>query len=244
MTVEGKARKVNWHQAIAEVALIIVGILCALAVDSWWEDRSEREAEIDYLESLRADFISIRDSLSKEIDWEKQRIKDGKEIHANIASGLTRLAPEDFIQIISDFYWWSAWEWEPVTATYEELIGSGHLEYIQSQALRIKLGQFVHLVDQLKEYRGIQISTWQTAHRPFFYEHLIVSDMDYMGDYRPVSPFKNDLDALNSKEFWNLVSDWVVSHNTMRWRYLTALEKCNAILEAIDYELSMKAGTT
>lgn len=244
MINKGSVRKVNWHQAIAEVALIILGILCALAVDSWWEDRSKREAEIDYLESLKADFISIRDSLYEEIEWEKHRINDGKEIHANIESGLTRLAPEDFIQIISDFYWWSGWNWEPVTGTYEELIGSGHLEYIQSQALRIKLGQFVHLVDQLKVYRGIQVSTWQTAHRPFFYEHLIVSDMDYMGDYRPVSPFKNDLDALNSKEFWNLVSDWVVSHNTMRWRYLTALEKCNAILEAIDYELSTKAGTS
>ena len=101
MSNEEKARKVNWHQAIAEVALIILGILFALAVDSWWEDRSEREAEIDYLQSLRADFVYIRDALSEEIEWEKNRINNGKEIHANIASGLTRLAPEDFIQTIS-----------------------------------------------------------------------------------------------------------------------------------------------
>jgi hypothetical protein len=241
---EVKVRKVNWHQAIAEVALIILGILFALAVDSWWEDRSEREAEIDYLQSLRADFVYIRDSLSKEIEWEKNRINNGKEIHANIESGLTRLEPEDFIQIISDFYWFSAWEWEPVTATYDELIGSGHLKYIQSQALRIKLGQFVHVVDQLNEYRGIQISVWQTAHQPFIYEHLIVSDMNWMGDYRPVSPFKNDLGALDSKQFWNLVSDWVVSHNTMLWRFQTALEKCDEILEAIDSELFTKAGVS
>jgi len=194
------------------------------------------------LQSLKADFISIRDSLSEEIEWEKQRINDGKEIHAHIESHLTRLAPEDFIQIISDFYWWSGWNREPVTATYEELIGSGHLEYIQNQALRIELGQFVQLIDQLKEYRGIQVNTWQTAHRPLFYEHLVVSDMDYMGDYRPVSPFKNDLGTLDSKQFWNLVSDWVISHNTMLWRYQIALEKCNAILEVIDSELSTKTG--
>ena len=65
--------------------------------------------------------------------------------------------------------------------------------------------------------------------------------MNWMGDYRPVSPFKNDLNALDSKQFWNLVSDWVVAHNTMMWRYQTALEKCNEILGVIDSELSTKA---
>ncbi len=34
MSAEAKQRKVNWPQAIAEVALIMVGILGALAVDS------------------------------------------------------------------------------------------------------------------------------------------------------------------------------------------------------------------
>ena len=34
MNAEAKQRKVNWPQAIAEVALIMVGILGALAVDS------------------------------------------------------------------------------------------------------------------------------------------------------------------------------------------------------------------
>ena len=68
MTTEARRGKVNWHQAFAEVALIVLGILGALAVDSWWEERSEREAEVDYLQSLKADFISTRDSLNKEIE--------------------------------------------------------------------------------------------------------------------------------------------------------------------------------
>jgi hypothetical protein len=78
------------------------------------------------------------------------------------------------------------------------------------------------------------------SHRPFFYEHLIVSDMDWMGDYHPGSPFENDLSKLESKQFWNLVSDWTVSHNTMLWRYQTALDKCDEILEMISSELATK----
>jgi hypothetical protein len=240
MSADAKIRRINWHQAVAEVALIILGILGALAVDSWWDEKAERETEIDYLQSLRADFIATRDTLKKEIEWEKQQISTGRDIHQNIISGLTQLSPEQFIQKISDFYWFSSWEWEPVTATYDELISSGHLEYIQNQVLRIRLGQFGHIVRQLDDYRGIQISAWQMSHRPFFYEHLIVSDMDWMGDYHPGSPFENDLSKLESKQFWNLVSDWTVSHNTMLWRYQTALDKCDEILEMISSELATK----
>ena len=240
MTAEGKTRRVNWHQAIAEVVLIALGILGALAVDSWWDERSEREAEVGYLESLRSDFVSMRLSLNKEIEVEKGLLGIGREIHTNIATGLSQLSAEELVKKISDFYWFSAWEWEPVTATYDELVGSGHLEYIRNQALRIRLGQFLHLVDQMNDYRETQISEWQMSHRPFIYEHLIVSDMDWMGDYHPTSPFINDISKLESKQFWNLVSDWMVSHNTMLWRYQKALDKCDEIIEMIDSELAKK----
>ena len=94
MASDAKTGKINWYQAIAEVALIILGILGALAVDSWWDERSEREAEIDYLESLRRDFISTRLSLSKEIEIEKRILGIGREIHTNIATGLSQLSTE------------------------------------------------------------------------------------------------------------------------------------------------------
>ena len=244
MASDAKTGKVNWYQAIAEVALIIIGILGALAVDSWWDERAEREAEIDYLESLRTDFISTRLSLSNEIEVEKRILGIGREIHTNIATGVSQLSTEELVNKISDFYWFSAWEWEPVTATYDELIGSGHLEYIQNQALRISLGQFRHLVSQLNDYRETQISEWQLSHRPFVYEHLIVSDMNWIGDYHPVSPFTNDVSKLESKQFWNLVSDWMVSHNTMLWRYQKAIENCDEIIGIIDSELATKTDKT
>jgi hypothetical protein len=238
MNTEAKTRRVNWHQAIAEVTLIILGILGALAVDSWWDEKAKREAEIDYLESLRADFIATRDSLNTQIEWEQRLISDGKDIHANIASGLIQLSSEEFLQKISDFYWFSSWE--PITATYDELIGSGHLEYIQSQTLRTTMGEYVLRVERLIDYRGRQITDWQLSHRPFVYKHIIVSDLGWISDYRPVSPFKNSYSGLESKEFWNLVSDWMVWHNTILTNYQRVLEDGEEILELIDSELAKK----
>jgi hypothetical protein len=238
VNTEAKTRRVNWHQAIAEVALIILGILGALAVDSWWDEKAKREAEIDYLESLRADFVATRESLKREIEWERRLISDGKDIHANIASGLTELSSEEFLQKISEFYWFSSWE--PITATYNELIGSGHLEYIQSQTLRTMMGDYVVRAERLIDYRGRPITDWQLSHRPFLYKYVIVSDLGWISDYRPASPFKNSYSELESKEFWNLVSDWMTWHNTILRGYLTVLERGEEILELIDSELSKK----
>jgi hypothetical protein len=41
--------QINWGQAASEALLILVGILLALASDAWWEERSERVQEEEYL---------------------------------------------------------------------------------------------------------------------------------------------------------------------------------------------------
>lgn len=46
----------SWAQrAVAEFVIIVVGVLVALAVDGWREDRAERELERQYLERLLTD---------------------------------------------------------------------------------------------------------------------------------------------------------------------------------------------
>jgi hypothetical protein len=36
-------KKVNWGQALAEVALIMTSILVAILINAWWDERGERE---------------------------------------------------------------------------------------------------------------------------------------------------------------------------------------------------------
>ncbi len=40
----------------AEFAIIVIGVLVALAVESWREDVADRELELEYLERLKNDF--------------------------------------------------------------------------------------------------------------------------------------------------------------------------------------------
>ena len=44
--------RINWGQAAGEAVLILLGVLLALAADTWWEARSERRTEREYLNAL------------------------------------------------------------------------------------------------------------------------------------------------------------------------------------------------
>ena len=48
----------NWKRHAAELAVIVIGVLIALATDGWNDDRLERRTEATYLERLAADVRS------------------------------------------------------------------------------------------------------------------------------------------------------------------------------------------
>lgn len=80
MNSNSSVQKINWRQAIAEMTLIIAGVLIALAVDSRWDERLERRAEISYLESLRQDFEANQASLLPQIQARLDLIAVGDDI--------------------------------------------------------------------------------------------------------------------------------------------------------------------
>ena len=52
-------RGLRWFAA--EFLVVVAGILVALALQSWWNDRAARVQEQALLQRLRAEFISNRD---------------------------------------------------------------------------------------------------------------------------------------------------------------------------------------
>jgi hypothetical protein len=54
------AQNIPWKRLSAEAAAIVISILLAFAIDAWWSDRGDREAEQSLLKRLRADFVELR----------------------------------------------------------------------------------------------------------------------------------------------------------------------------------------
>lgn len=47
--------------AIGEIVLVVIGILIALQINNWNEERKSRIEEIEILKSIKLDFINVID---------------------------------------------------------------------------------------------------------------------------------------------------------------------------------------
>ena len=210
MNIERTASRINWHQALAEVALIMAGILIALAVDSWWDEKLERNAELEYLRSLQSDFEANKSSLQEQFIKEERILSLGKTLHSHIESGFREISSADLNELIGEFYW--LFEWQPITGTYDEMLGSGRLLYLRNRLLRNKLSQYVHRLEEINATEREGFTSWYFEQSPFLRQHLNVSRFGWISNYESITAFGEDIQALQSREFHNLVSAWIVAH--------------------------------
>lgn len=54
---------IPWKRHAVEGAAIVISILLAFAIDAWWEERGDRQAEVLLLQRLQADFLEIKAGL-------------------------------------------------------------------------------------------------------------------------------------------------------------------------------------
>src|SRR3954463_1789084 len=59
----------SWRFVLGEVAITTVGILIAVAVNAWWQDRQDRQTELEALREMRAGLAialgALREALSR-----------------------------------------------------------------------------------------------------------------------------------------------------------------------------------
>lgn len=124
----------RWGFFFAELVLVVVGILVALAIDGWISDSRDRQTEVDYLELLARDIEGIQEQVDLQIEFEKERVDTAVTAYAalntsnpagkraEIGTLLALLVARRTISLRS--------------ATYDQMVSSGHLQLIGNHELR------------------------------------------------------------------------------------------------------------
>jgi len=240
-------RRVNWHQATAEVALILIGVLAALTIDSWWANQQEEKEERTYLEALLGDFQENRQSLLEEVEVQKNIIDIGDEILRLLSAGLGEENADDFYERFRGFYYFESWA--PITGTYDDLVGSGKLLLIGNSSLRNELSAFQRILASIREFEGLQSETYYENQASFANKHFDRAGDFYLAnstwldnDQPPQFPYESDLAPYNSTEYWNLVVAWMWVHADVVRSYRNGISACDQIIELIEAELAAAGG--
>ena len=135
--ISGALTSRHWSLVAIELLLIVAGIMVALSLDDWVQDRENQRTERVYLGLLSRDLDQMAESLQRYIDTEshmamasstviRKLSDDGYEIEAELLRGyLSDMGMRRTLQLVS--------------ATYTDLTSTGNLHLIRSQGLRDQL---------------------------------------------------------------------------------------------------------
>lgn len=130
-------REMRWAQVVLELALLVLGILIALAVDGWMDDRRDARTERQYLELLVRDLDRDLEVLAEFIAFEEQQTAGGILAYRALRSGVVPEDREAVATALSTLI--SRRTLRLTRATYTDLLSTGHLRLIRSAALRDRI---------------------------------------------------------------------------------------------------------
>ena len=129
-------------RVVVELAIIVVGVLIALAVDQWASDRAARKTELDYLHALSADLRSdsslFTDVLIPIMGRAREALDDiGPVVRGEVPFPVDTIA---FLQQVVTST--GSFTQLGVRTTFEELLSTGSLRLIRSSTLRSSLASY------------------------------------------------------------------------------------------------------
>jgi hypothetical protein len=130
----------NWLGVLVEVLVVVVGVLFALQVDNWNEDRKERNIEQVYLDRLVEDLKGDIDGFKELRGIFQEKYEFIEELKSGSTAQQIRRDPTAWVERLRYSLFVSL---PPVrSATFDELAGSGQLAIIRDLELRSALANY------------------------------------------------------------------------------------------------------
>jgi len=227
---------IDWKRTVAEGAAIVISILLAFWIDTWWEDRKEARLEVVYLLELQEDFEQNKSRLEDQIAEFEETARSMFVLQQQSALDSPSMSVselnENFSQIInmSGFF--------PVNRAYANMTGSGDLKLIRSRPLKNALAEYYAaaqltvLVQKTHEMELVQI-----------YEPYIIANLDYAAvgisrvDDFPLPPPIDEasiLKVIATREFWNILIQKSVISTDLIDQFRQMLARTDNILRLLD----------
>ena len=125
--------------AIGEIALVMIGILLALQVNNWNEERLKKNREQVYLNLLLRDLNTDIEFYKSNIEFYDLVLESGIKV-LDYSDGVNDHNYTNWELLVDAFHASQIWPIIIESATYEELKSAGELSLLNNSVLRDRLG--------------------------------------------------------------------------------------------------------
>ena len=241
LLTENKFNKYLFY-AIGEIILVMIGILLALQVNNWNEERKLNQQELELLESLREEFTFNRDELERSIAKARAIQAGCQKLLANMGKHGVNLSQQEsdsllnagFLNIIS---------FDASNGILDNIISSGQIHIIKNKELKKYLANWGGVLHDIKEDETWAIDARNNMLLPFIYKnsnYINISGV-YLSERNISSGFTTDYKAIyNSLEFENLVNSQLIWNMKNEWGYKRLKSMVEEIISLCEGEIGMK----
>lgn len=183
--------------AIGEIILVVIGILIALSINNWNENRIKSDKEISVLANIHKEFKQNKKQLDSVVAWHKfTHINSGKIINLFPI----RSKPEPAVLDSLSIYLWNSYgghTFNPSQTSIKALASTSSFDIIKNEILRDLLISWNDLItDYQEEEVRCRAFIWE-QYDPYMSKHF-----DWRFNFKDT---RNNFDALQTLEFEFLV---------------------------------------
>ena len=152
--------------AIGEIILVVIGILIALQINNWNEDRKVRKLETQIYKELKSDLIQTKNDIEKVISEHKKILKSTQQLIFNISN--KKSYSDSIYRLFADAG--RDFKIIPKTSAFENLKNIG-LSTISNDTLRISISNLFQLdLKRLGDELGVQNTSFNIIQQLYPYQ--------------------------------------------------------------------------
>jgi len=216
--------------AIGEILLVVLGILIALQIDTWNEQRKERRAEREIVENLKQEFLVNLTELDSTLEVVAKNRDANLRLMALFGKSkeaLERVNVDSLLFFSVEYH-----RFIPTQNALTDLLQSGRLQLVTNQALKDALYDWTRVMGLIDETYSIVKQKTEDDIVPYLTPRYPLKDMDRYGilGWKEPSRLPSRKHALFSEiAYENLVDDYLYR----LLRYENNLEKGQALIRKI-----------
>jgi len=229
---EGKTTR-YFKYAVGEIVLVVIGILIALQINTWNQQRLDRKIESKYLRSI-VDEINSNKQLNKRLVWGRieKKIAGLTQAKAYAENRLKVENPKEFIEAVSYAGVFSGGYDMGDDDVYNELISTGNRKLLSDDTIKKTIIVYYANLKAYEARLGVHTSSFIkfiNEIRPFDSKNL-----DHLSEYDQIEA----MESFKTTEFRKIV-DAELSYTYKLRDYLTKQKKRgDDLIELIENKLN------
>jgi|TARA_R110000737_G_scaffold313957_1_gene323516 hypothetical protein len=226
--------------AIGEIILVVIGILIALSINNWNENRKIRNTEQQYLHTLKEEFSFNKDELKSIMNRNNLNFDYSLKILDNTGPENPEITEQEFGSLLTNSLSIET-QFDPNQGVIDEIINSGKLAIFSSEKLKLALsswsGNLNRVRLQVQELLSMRSRTIEMVRNKANLRKVLGANLKQFG-IKQTKFGQGNLHLLNSVAFdGHITGVATMSFSLNNTYYPKLVEEINEILMLIDNEI-------